>query len=119
MEGADSRHTSHGDGAGHLLKCATVEINQTIPVVRYLPYFVGLIAMYLVAWTASYILTWVLRGDTIDFAYYFSYLCAAWTGGGLEVPQSMLILSVILFIPLAVIFLLVLKRRHAHRPHAA
>jgi membrane protein implicated in regulation of membrane protease activity len=76
--------------------------------------------MYFVAWTGSYILTWVLRGDIIDFTNYFPYLVAAWTGGGLEgLPQFMLILSIAIFVPLAVIFLLVLRRRHAQRHNAA
>jgi hypothetical protein len=80
----------------------------------FLSYVVSLTALYFVAWTGGYVLTWVSRGDTIEFRYYFGYLYAAWTFGGLEmVPQFMLFLSIILFIPLAILFHVVLRRRKA------
>src|SRR4051794_39114734 len=95
----------------------STRFDHLIPVVRYLLYFVVLIAMYFIAWTASYVLFWVVRGDTIEFTYYFGYPFAAWTGGGIEgAPQLMLIWSVILFLPLAAILVLVLRRHQAHWP---
>jgi hypothetical protein len=78
----------------------------------FLGYVAVLTALYFVAWTGAYILTWVSRGDTIEFRYYFGYLVAAWTFSGLEmVPQFMLVLSIILFFLLAVPFQLLLRRR--------
>jgi len=81
---------------------------------RFSGYVAVLTALYFVAWTAAYILTWVSRGDTIEFRYYFGYLIAAWTFDGLEmIPQFMLVLSIVLFFLLALPFQLMLRRRKA------
>ena len=79
------------------------------------------ISAYFVAWTASYILTWVSRGDDVRFTYYFDYLIAAWTFRGLEgVPQFMLVISILIFIPVAVLLVLLKRamRRRAEQHNA-
>jgi hypothetical protein len=64
---------------------------------RNATFVLALAAAYFVGWTGSYILFWVLRGDTIPFNYYFDYLFAAWTFGGIEgASQFMLIGSIVL-----------------------
>jgi hypothetical protein len=63
----------------------------------------GVIVSFLVAWTAAFGLAWALRGDTIPFQYYFHYLFAVVTLSGGEIVPFMLVLTTILFVPLALV----------------
>ena len=79
---------------------------------------IAFVVAYFVAWTGSYVLFWVLRGDSIEFTYYFQALFAAWTFGGIEGgPQLMLIFSFVMFAPMAVLLFL-LRRHFKHGSHA-
>jgi hypothetical protein len=67
---------------------------------KWLLYSVGLLTSFFAAWTGAFILTWVSRGDTIPFEYYFNYLLAVITLSGGEIVPFMFLLTCILFIPL-------------------
>ena len=92
------------------LSCVRVHSKIT----KFTVWLIALVGTYFIAWTCSYVLTWILRGDTIEFTYYFDYLVAAWTFTGMELPPFMLALSMILFVPMAVLVVVLLKRLRAH-----
>jgi len=75
-----------------LAKCAIV-----LPVV------------YLTAWTTAYV---AIAG--LEFSYYFEYLRWAWTFRGGELPTYIFCLSFLLFLPLAVASLFLLRRTSTH-----
>jgi len=64
-------------------------------------YTVVLAAVYFVAWTASYAVMFVSRGDGLDFTFFFEYLRLAWTFSGGELPSFIWLFSIIGFLPLA------------------
>ena len=69
-----------------------------------------LIAVYLAAWTASYMVMFGARGDGLDFGYFFEYFALAWTFRGGELPTFIWFLSVIAFLPMAALSILLVKR---------
>jgi hypothetical protein len=81
-------------------------------------YAVVLVTVYLVAWTASYAVAFVSRGDGLGFTYFFEYLRLAWTFSGGELPSLIWLFSVITFLPLASVSVFLL-RRYARRKKAA
>jgi membrane protein implicated in regulation of membrane protease activity len=70
-----------------------------------LRYAVVLVAVYLVAWTASYA---VVTG--FDFRYFFQYLRLAWTFSGGELPSFTWFFSIIAFLPLAMVAVYLLRK---------
>ena len=53
---------------------------------RALRYALLLLGVYMLSWTAAYLLVMVLRGGGWDFGHYFEYLILAWTFRGGELP---------------------------------
>ena len=79
-----------------------VGIDHVQPTMKPLPrYALALVATYLAAWTISYVVIFVTRGDGLDFAHSFEYLRLGWTFSGGELPSYIWLFSVILFLPLA------------------
>jgi hypothetical protein len=52
----------------------------------------------------------VLRGDTVPWDLYFTYLALAWTFRGGELPVFIWLSSLVVFIPLAVLVLIAMRR---------
>ena len=81
-------------------------------------YAVVLVAAYLSAWTASYAVLCVSRGDGLDFTHFFEYLRLAWTFSGGELPTFIWLFSIVAFLPLAVLSVIYLRRYGwLHRDH--
>ena len=74
-------------------------------------YVVALVGAYLVAWTLSYTLVFLSRGDGLDFRYFFEYFALAWTFRAGELPGFIWFLSLAVFLLVAPLVLLVLRRR--------
>jgi hypothetical protein len=75
-----------------------------------LRYAVVLAAVYLAAWTASYTVMFVSRGDGLDFTYFFECFRLAWTFSGGELPSFIWLFSIIAFLPLAGLSVFLLRR---------
>lgn len=75
-----------------------------------LRFAVVLVAVYLAAWTSSYAVMSVSRGDGLDFTYFFEYLRLAWTFSGGELPSFIWLVSIIAFLPLAGLSVFCLRR---------
>ena len=73
-------------------------------------YGVVLLATYFVAWTVSYTVIFLSRGDGLDFTYFSEYLALAWTFRAGELPSLILSFSIILFVPLAALAVFFLRR---------
>jgi hypothetical protein len=52
---------------------------------------------YLLSWFLAYVLTFLLRGDTLDFGFFIDYLFLAWTFTGFELPMFMWLTSLVIF----------------------
>jgi hypothetical protein len=59
-------------------------------------YLAAIVVCYFVAWTGAFVF---LNGA--DFAFYFEYLEYFWRNGGAERPAFTGMISIVLFIPLA------------------
>jgi hypothetical protein len=68
------------------------------------------LGIYLVAWTACFAVMFMLRGDTVPWDLYFSYFALAWTFRGGELPVFIWLSSLVVFIPLAVLVLIAMRR---------
>ncbi len=79
-----------------------------------LRYAVVLFAVYLAAWTASYAVISVSRGDGLDFTHLFEYLRLAWTFSGGELPSFIWLFSIVAFLPLAGLVVFLLRRYDRH-----
>jgi hypothetical protein len=75
-----------------------------------LRYAIVLAVVYMAAWTASYAVMFVSRGDGLDFTHFFEYLRLAWTFSGGELPSFIWLFSVIAFLPFAGLAVLLLRR---------
>jgi hypothetical protein len=73
-------------------------------------YAVVLVTVHLLAWTVSYVVMLVSRGDRLYFSHFFEYFRLAWTFRGGELPSFIWLLSVMAFLPLAVISVFLLRR---------
>jgi hypothetical protein len=82
-------------------------------------YAVVLVAVYLAAWTASYAVMFVSRGDGLDFCHFFEYFRLAWTFHGGELTSFIWLFSVIAFLPLAVLSVFLLRRYERRKNNAA
>ena len=69
-----------------------------------------LVAVYLAAWTASYVGMFLIRGGALDLSHFFKYFGLAWTFRGGELPTFIWLLSVIAFLPLARLSVILLRR---------
>jgi len=56
--------------------------------------------LYAIAWTISYVAMFSLRGDSLDFSYYFEYLAWGWSFSGGELPTFIWLSSLVLFLVL-------------------
>tara|TARA_R110002049_G_scaffold15246_1_gene62601 strand:- start:1080 stop:1298 length:219 start_codon:yes stop_codon:yes gene_type:complete len=70
------------------------------------------------AWTVSYTLTIVSRGEGRDFTCFLEYFRLAWTFRGGELPSFIWLFSILVFLPLAGLSMNVLsgyeKRKNAN-----
>ena len=82
---------------------------------RLLRYVVALFGAYAVAWTLSYIVVFLSRGDGLDLRYFFEYLALAWTFQAGELPAFIWLLSVAAFLLLAPLVIFLLRRRSLDR----
>jgi hypothetical protein len=72
---------------------------------------VALLGTYLVAWTVCFAAMFLLRGETVPWDLYLSYLLLAWTLRGGEIPTLIWISSLVIFIPLAAVLVRLIGRR--------
>jgi hypothetical protein len=77
------------------------------------PYAVALFTAYSVAWTLSYMVVFLARGDGLDLRYFFQYLALAWTFQTGELPAFIWLLSVAVFLLLAPLVIFFLLRRRS------
>ena len=63
------------------------------------------------SWTAAYTYTIYESVNRLDFTDYFRWLVAAWTFHGGEMVGFTWLASIVVFIPLAVISVFVIKRK--------
>lgn len=66
--------------------------------------FLTYLGCYLLSWTIAYILTFILRGEAMDFRFVIDYFFLAWTFQGYELPTFIWFLSLLIF---AVLYLAV------------
>ena len=83
-----------------------------------LRYTAVLAAVYLAAWTASYVVMFLSRGEGLDFTYFFEYLRLGWTFSGGELPTFIWLFSIIAFLPLAGLSVFVLRKYERRKPVA-
>jgi len=69
-----------------------------------------LLVTYMLAWTLAYSYVFVSRGDGLDFGHYFEYLFLAWAFNGFELPMLIWLISLVIFVPLAVLEGLIIWR---------
>jgi hypothetical protein len=53
---------------------------------------------YVLSWFLAYVLTFLLRGDSLDFGYFLEYLFLGWTFTGFELPMFMWMFSIVIFL---------------------
>ena len=80
-------------------------------------YAVSLFGAYAVAWTISYVLVFLSRGDGLDFRYFFEYFALAWTLRAGELPAFIWSLSFAAFLLFAPIVIFVVRRRSTEKSH--
>jgi hypothetical protein len=73
-------------------------------------YTLSLLAAYTVAWTAASVFILVSRGDSLEVNSWFYFLKLAWTFRGGELPTFIWLVSVVMFVPLASLAVIILKR---------
>ena len=66
--------------------------------------FPSLVLAYAAAWTLGYA---AVIGSPYDGSYYFEYLRLAWTFTGFERPAFAWLLSLVLFVPIAALFVFI------------
>ena len=66
--------------------------------------FPSLLLAYAVAWTLGYV---AVIGSPYDGSYYFEYFRAAWTFTEFERPAFAWLISVVLFVPIAALFVFI------------
>jgi uncharacterized membrane protein YphA (DoxX/SURF4 family) len=54
--------------------------------------------LYLFSWFLAYVLVFLMRRDNLDVSYVIQYFFLAWSFRGLEIPASIQIVSVIIFL---------------------
>jgi len=70
---------------------------------------------YFLSWSLAYVLTFLLRGDTLDFGFFFEYLVLGWTFSGFELPVFMWMFSLLIFLFFCFLVDPVLKKQLATR----
>ena len=78
-------------------------------------FVVALFFAYSVAWTLSYIVVFLGRGEGLDLRYFFQYLVLAWTFRAGELPAFIWLLSVAAFLLLAPLVIFLVRRRSLGR----
>ena len=71
------------------------------------------------AWTTSYIVIMLSRGDGLGFQFYFEYLASAWTFRGGVLPTFTWLLSIVIFIVLVFVWVIEGRRDSKHDRSAA
>jgi hypothetical protein len=73
-------------------------------------YTVALLGAYFVAWTVSYVIVMYNAVLRLDFREYFNWFVLAWTFRGFEMVAITWLLSIALFLPLAVAAVFLARR---------
>jgi len=73
-------------------------------------YTLASLGAYFIAWTLSYVIITFNVVHRLDFANYFDWLVLAWTFRGFEMVGFTWLLSLIVFLPFAVVTILLVKR---------
>lgn len=86
-------------------------------------YGLVVIASYFVAWTVAYMIVMYYAVLGLDFSEYFTWLVLAWSFKGFEMVAMTWLLSITIFLPLAITSILLLcrriRRRQASEPSAS
>ena len=80
---------------------------------------VALLGIYLVAWTLCFAVMFVVRGETVPWDQYLSYLVMAWTFRAGEIPALIWASSLVVFVPLAAVLVFIALRRARSTRRAA
>jgi hypothetical protein len=81
--------------------------------------WIGIVlAVYFVSWCAAWFLMFALRGDDLNFQYFFQYLGAAWSFSAGELAAFIWLGSLVIFFVLLGVLLLV-RKLFARRRHNA
>ena len=73
-------------------------------------YGIALLSAYFVAWTGAYIYVMYNAVRRLDFSEYFHWLVLAWNFTGFEMVAATWLLSIVAFIPLAVVAVLLARK---------
>ena len=71
---------------------------------------------YFLSWFLAYALTFLLRGDTVDFGFFLEYLVLGWTFTGFELPMFMWMFSIVIFLIFCFLVHPVVKKKMAKNP---
>jgi len=73
-------------------------------------YAAVLLLAYFVAWRVAYVFVVFRAVNHLDFTFYLQWLVLAWTFHGFEMVALTWVLSIVAFIPLAIISVILMKR---------
>ena len=73
-------------------------------------YVLALFFAYFVGWTGAYIAVTLGAVSHLDFTHYFEWFRLAWTFKGFEMVGFTWLLSLILFVPVAIVLLYLVSR---------
>lgn len=74
-------------------------------------YGLALIASYFVAWTVAYMSVMYNAVRRLDFSQYFKWFVLAWNFTGFEMVAVTWLLSIAIFLPVAITSIFLLRRR--------
>jgi hypothetical protein len=74
------------------------------------------VGYYFLSWSLAYVLTFLLRGDTVDFGFFFEYLILGWTFTGFELPMFIWMFSIVIFLIFYFVVDPAVKKKMAKRP---
>ena len=80
-------------------------------------YAIALCVTYFVAWTVSYLIIFLTRGDGLNLPHYFEYLVLAWTFRAGELPFFIWLFSILGFLPLAILVVFLLHKFEKQKDH--
>jgi hypothetical protein len=71
---------------------------------------IAVLAAYLLAWTTAYMVVMYNAVRRLDFSEYIHWFVLAWTFVGLEMVALTWFLSMVIFVPLAVVSVFLVRR---------
>jgi len=103
-------------GVTCLLKSGAKRHYRIVKRIRYVTNLLRYAGYYCLSWFLAYVLTFLLRGDAIDFGFFIEYLVLGWTFTGFELPMFMCMFSIVIFLIFCFVVDPILKKRIGKKP---